>query len=67
MSLLEFVQVGIYVAAFVLLTPVLGRWMARVFQGERHLLSPVLGWLERGVYRLGGINAYRGAQSRLQS
>jgi K+-transporting ATPase ATPase A chain len=57
LSLLEFVQVGIYIAAFVLLTPVLGGWMARVFQGERHFLSPVLGWLERGVYRLGGVDA----------
>jgi K+-transporting ATPase ATPase A chain len=56
-SLLEFVQVGIYIAAFVFLTPLLGSWMARVFKGERHFLLPVLGWLKRGMYRLGGVKA----------
>ena len=57
MSLLEFVQVGFFIAAFVLLTPLLGGWMARVFKGERHFLSPLLGWMERGIYRLGGVRS----------
>jgi len=56
-SLLEFVQVGFFIAAFVLLTPLLGGWMARVFKGERHFLSPLLGWMERGIYRLGGVRS----------
>lgn len=30
----------------------LGRSMARVYQGDRVWLSPVLGWVERGIYRL---------------
>src|SRR6185436_5419542 len=29
--------------------------MARLYSGERHLLSPVLGWLERGLLRLCGV------------
>ncbi|MFZ0098395.1 MAG: potassium-transporting ATPase subunit KdpA [Gemmobacter sp.] len=34
--------------------------MARVFSGERHLLSSVLGPVERGLYRLGGIRPNAG-------
>ena len=35
-----------------LLTPVIGGYMARVFTGERVLLTPVLGPLERLLYRV---------------
>ena len=38
-------------------TPVLGGYMARVFTGQRSLLSPILGPAERGIYRLVGVNA----------
>ncbi|MDA8413207.1 MAG: potassium-transporting ATPase subunit KdpA [Desulfobacteraceae bacterium] len=43
---------------FVLLTLVkpLGDYMARVFQGERTLLSPVLDTCERLIYRISGVN-----------
>ena len=35
----------------------LGRFMARLYAGERTVLTPVLGPLERGLYRLAGIDA----------
>jgi K+-transporting ATPase ATPase A chain len=53
----DFLQLALYLAALVALTPLLGRFMARVFQGERTLLSPVLGPMERLIYRLGGVDA----------
>ncbi|WP_227818684.1 potassium-transporting ATPase subunit KdpA, partial [Klebsiella aerogenes] len=31
--------------------------MTRVFEGERTLLTPVLGPFERGLYRIAGIDA----------
>ena len=41
----EIFQVIFYLLLVIALTPLLGRWMARVFQGERHILTPVLdGW-----------------------
>ena len=52
----EIMQIAIYVAALTLLTPPLGKFMAKVFKGERTLLSPVLGWLERLIYKLAGID-----------
>ncbi|WP_332116153.1 potassium-transporting ATPase subunit KdpA [Azorhizobium caulinodans] len=34
----------------------LGRFMARVYAGERTFLSPVLGPVERGLYRVAGVD-----------
>lgn len=38
-------------------TPLLGSYMANVFQGRRTWLHPVIGWLERVTYRVAGIQA----------
>jgi K+-transporting ATPase ATPase A chain len=46
----------VYIGILLAITKPLGAYMARVFQGERTLLHPVLGWLERGTYRALGIN-----------
>jgi K+-transporting ATPase ATPase A chain len=48
-------QIAIYLALLTALTPLLGGYMARVYRGERVLLMPALGWLERLTYR--GIRA----------
>jgi K+-transporting ATPase ATPase A chain len=45
-------QIAIYFAVLTALTPLLGGYMARVYGNERLLLSPVLGPLERLIYRL---------------
>jgi K+-transporting ATPase ATPase A chain len=56
MSGLEVFQVIFFLVLLVGLTPPLGAWMARVFSGERHFLTPVLGWLEMLIYRVGGVD-----------
>jgi len=53
------VQIALYFVVLLALVKPLGGYMARVYQGERTLLTPLLGWLERLLYRLGGIR--RGA------
>jgi K+-transporting ATPase ATPase A chain len=40
-----------------LLVKPLGGYMAKAYQGERSLLSPLLGPLERGIYRITGIDS----------
>jgi K+-transporting ATPase ATPase A chain len=45
-------QLVLLVAVVVAITPLLGGYMARVFAGERVLLSPVLGPVERLLLRL---------------
>ncbi len=56
MNVYDIIQVAVFAGLLVLLTPPLGAFMARVFEGERTFLSPVLGWLERLTYRLGGVD-----------
>ena len=50
-------QVAIFFAVLTALVPVLGGYMARVYQGEHILLERPLGWLERLIYRLIGPSA----------
>jgi K+-transporting ATPase ATPase A chain len=45
-------QIVLFIAVIVALTPLVGGYMARVYGGERVLLSPVLGPVERRLGRL---------------
>ena len=49
-------QIVFYLAVLILLAKPLGTFMARVFQREKTFLDPVLGPLERFIYRVSGIN-----------
>jgi K+-transporting ATPase ATPase A chain len=59
MSLPGWLQIGFVLVAVLLLVKPLGLYIARVFSGERTLLSPVLGPVERGFYRLAGVRMDR--------
>jgi K+-transporting ATPase ATPase A chain len=48
-------QLGVYVVVLLALAKPLGAYMARVYEGRPLALGRLLGWLERLVYRLGGI------------
>lgn len=50
------VEVALFVVVLTALTPLLGGYMARVLTGERVLLDRVLGPVERGLYRLLGVD-----------
>ncbi len=52
-----FIQLALFLGTIVLFTPVLGKYMKKVFSGESHPLTPVLGWLEKGIYRICGIDS----------
>ncbi len=56
MTLNGVVQIVFFLAVLVLTVKPLGRFMARVFQGERTFLDPVVGPLERLIYRVAGID-----------
>ena len=55
MSSLEIVQGVLYLALLVAVTPLLGGYMWRVFDGQRTLLSPALRPVEGVLYRLSGL------------
>jgi K+-transporting ATPase ATPase A chain len=52
-------QILLYCAIIVALTPVLGAYMTRVFNGERTFLTPVLRPVEAGLYWAGGVDEKR--------
>jgi potassium-transporting ATPase potassium-binding subunit len=53
----EAVQLVIFLLLLIVLSPLLGKYMAKVFMGERHIMQPVFGWLEKLVYRVSGIKS----------
>src|SRR5436305_13341922 len=59
MTLIGWIQIVLYCAIIVALTKPLGGYMTRVFNGERTLLSPLLRPVERGLYRLAGVEEGR--------
>lgn len=50
-------QIGSYLLVLLLLVKPLGAYMARVYQGERTFLAPVIGPVERLMYRIAGLRA----------
>ena len=56
MTSMGILQIVIYLAVLLALAKPLGVYMARVYQGGRCGLEPVLGPLERGLYRLAGVS-----------
>ncbi|MFZ0844158.1 MAG: potassium-transporting ATPase subunit KdpA [Pseudolabrys sp.] len=59
MTTIGWIQIVLYCAIVVALTPVLGGYMTRVFNGERTFLSPVLRPIEAGMYWVGGVDEKR--------
>lgn len=57
MNLSSWIQLIFYLVVLLLLAKPLGIFMARVFQGERTFLDPVIVPIERLIYRLSGVNA----------
>ncbi len=51
----EAIQLILFLVLLVVVSPLLGKYMAKVFMGEKHVMKPIFGWLEKLVYRLSGI------------
>jgi K+-transporting ATPase ATPase A chain len=52
----DYAQLFIFIVALVLITPIAGSFMTRVFEGRKTFLSLPLGWLERLSYLAGGVD-----------
>ena len=59
MTTIGWIQILLYCAIIVAITPVLGGYMTRVFNGERTFLSPILRPVEAVIYGLGGVDEKR--------
>jgi len=60
MTVNGWLQILAFCAVLIAVSPFLGRYMAKVYTGERVFLTPVLGPLERLLYRCFGIDRNRG-------
>jgi K+-transporting ATPase ATPase A chain len=56
MTVNGWLQIALYCAIVLAITKPLGAYMARVFNGERTVLSPVLRPVERLLYRVSGVD-----------
>src|SRR5579862_1192678 len=56
MTVIGWIQIALYCAIIVALTPVLGSYMTRVFTGERTFLSPILRPVETALYAAGNVD-----------
>jgi potassium-transporting ATPase potassium-binding subunit len=50
-------KILVFFFAVLAATPPLGTYIHRVMEGENHVLRRSLGWLERSIYRLTGVDA----------
>jgi potassium-transporting ATPase potassium-binding subunit len=50
-----FLQIALTLCIVVLITPILGKYIARIFLGERTILDPVMKPIEAIIYVLGGL------------
>ena len=57
MSTNAWIQLAVFLIVLVALVKPLGWYMARVYEGQPCGIDRVLGWLERGIYRLAGVDA----------
>ncbi|WP_188261455.1 potassium-transporting ATPase subunit KdpA [Azospirillum tabaci] len=57
MTVNGWIQILVFIALVVAVARPLGGFMTGVFNGERNFLSPVLGPVERGLYRIAGVDA----------
>lgn len=55
MTLIGWMQIALFAAIIIAVTRPLGGFMTRIFNGERTLISPLVRPLERGFYRLAGV------------
>lgn len=59
MTIIGWIQIILYCVSIVAITPVLGAYMTRVFNGDRTFLSPILRPVEVAIYWAGGVEEKR--------
>lgn len=55
MNMMSWIQFPLYIVVLLILVKPLGSYMARVYQGERSILSPVILPVEKFVFKLAGV------------
>ncbi|MBP7279969.1 MAG: potassium-transporting ATPase subunit KdpA [Leptospiraceae bacterium] len=56
MTVYDTLQIFIYLFLLIILSPVLGFYLAKVYEGKKTIFSKILEPLENGIYRISGID-----------
>ena len=56
MATQDIIQIILFFALLIGLTPILGNYMSKVFSGRKHIMLPVFGWMEKLTYKFVGID-----------
>jgi K+-transporting ATPase ATPase A chain len=56
MTTQDFLQIALFLALLLGIAPLLGTYMFHVFDGSKHFMLPVFGWLEKLTYRFIKVN-----------
>jgi potassium-transporting ATPase potassium-binding subunit len=56
MRIQDIIQIILFLGIIIALTPLLGNYMFKVYSGHKHIMTHFLGWLEKLLYKLTGIN-----------
>jgi len=57
MTTLDYSQLALFILILGLTAKPLGLFMQKIFAGDKHFLTPLLGWLEKLIYRVGCIDS----------
>jgi K+-transporting ATPase ATPase A chain len=57
MKVNDYIEIFLFLFLLVALTPVLGAFMYKVLNGDKNILTPVFGRLEKAIYTVVGVNA----------
>ena len=53
--MVNLIEFGVFIALLFAAVPLLGHYLAMIYRDEPHKPLPLLGWLEKFIYRFGGI------------
>lgn len=53
---IDWLEIAVYYGLLLIIAPILGRYMARVYEGQATPFSRYFAWIEKSAYRLGGID-----------
>lgn len=56
MNVQDLIQVILFFSVLIVLTPILGNHMSKVYTGSRHFFLPAMGRLEKMIYKIIGVN-----------
>lgn len=57
MTSTDIFQIFLFIGALIILAPAFGAYIAKALRGQETFLSPILGWIEKLIYKLCGVNS----------